>query len=91
MDEVWRRHLLPSPRASTLSDVGGDASGGINLYMVWNARRVHRELASRDAVFGLSRKESARERWVLALSAASILVVILEALAHRFIRNHTHF
>jgi len=67
------------------------ASGGINLYMVWNARRVRRELASRDAAFGLSRKESARERWVLALSAASILVVILEALAHRFIRNHTHF
>lgn len=67
------------------------ASGGINLYMVWNARRVRQGLASRDVAFGLSQKEKARERWVLALSGASITVVILEALAHRYIRNHTHF
>ncbi|SVA62912.1 uncharacterized protein METZ01_LOCUS115766 [marine metagenome] len=64
---------------------------GINLFMVFNARRVRKSLQAAGQHIELTARERKRETWVLALSFLTIAMVALENLAHHFVMHHRFF
>ena len=64
---------------------------GINLFMVFNARRVRKSSQAAGQNIELTARERKRETWVLALSFLTIAMVALENLAHHFVMHHRFF
>lgn len=89
--------LIPSPHLVDHWMVRGPlallalVAVGINLYMVFNARRVRKGLSAAGQPIELTVRERKRERWVLALSFLTVAILILANLFHHFVMRHQFF